>query len=79
MSWLGQMLWGLPAGLVIFAVKCYQWLLSPWFGPRCRFQPSCSAYFIAAVQKHGAMLGTLRGLRRISRCHPWNAGGYDPP
>jgi len=79
MSWIWQVLWGLPAGLAIFAAKCYQWLISPWLGPRCRFQPTCSTYFIESVQKHGAIYGTLRGLRRISRCHPWNTGGYDPP
>jgi len=69
----------LPAKLVIFAAKCYQWMISPWLGPRCRFEPTCSTYFIDSVRKHGAIFGTLRGLRRISRCHPWNAGGYDPP
>ena len=70
---------GLPAHLLILLVQCYQWLISPWLGARCRFQPTCSAYFIASLRKHGAIRGTLRGLRRISRCHPWNAGGYDPP
>ena len=70
---------GLPAQLVILATKCYQWLISPWLGPRCRFQPTCSNYMIASVQKYGAFWGALRGLRRISRCHPWSDGGYDPP
>lgn len=74
-----QIVWQLPASLVIFAVKCYQWLISPWLGPRCRFQPTCSSYFITAIRKYGVFAGSWRGLRRISRCHPWNAGGYDPP
>ena len=79
MSWFWQVLVGLPAAVLVFTAKCYQWLISPWLGPRCRFQPTCSVYFIEAVQKYGAIWGTLRGLRRVSRCHPWNAGGYDPP
>ncbi len=79
MNGIWQVFAGLPAAALVFAAKCYQWLVSPWLGPRCRFQPTCSQYFIASVRKHGAVWGTLRGLRRIGRCHPWNAGGYDPP
>lgn len=79
MKWCWDFLCGLPSATIIFAAKCYQWLISPWLGPRCRFQPTCSNYFIASVQKYGVIWGTLRGLRRIGRCHPWNAGGYDPP
>ncbi|MGW8257407.1 MAG: membrane protein insertion efficiency factor YidD [Thermoguttaceae bacterium] len=48
-------------------------------GQHCRFQPSCSQYFIAAVKKHGAVRGAWRGVLRILRCHPWHPGGYDPP
>ncbi|MCH2114039.1 MAG: membrane protein insertion efficiency factor YidD [Pirellulales bacterium] len=69
----------LPRWSLIGAVKAYQWLISPWLGPRCRFQPTCSMYFIGCLQKYGAIRGSLRGLLRISRCHPWTAGGYDPP
>ena len=69
----------LPALLLIGAVRCYQLLLSPLLGRNCRFYPSCSSYFIGAVRKHGSVKGTLRGLWRICRCHPWNPGGYDPP
>jgi putative membrane protein insertion efficiency factor len=79
MNSIWQMLLGLPAFLAIFAVKCYQWIISPWLGPRCRFWPTCSTYFIESVRKHGALWGTLRGVRRICRCHPWSAGGDDPP
>jgi putative membrane protein insertion efficiency factor len=66
--------WGL-----ILLVKLYQLLLSPILGRHCRFQPSCSAYFIGAVQKYGLIRGGWRGICRICRCHPWNPGGYDPP
>ncbi len=69
----------LPARLLIGVVRLYQWLLSPMLGRRCKFEPTCSAYFIEAVRKYGAVRGTLRGLWRICRCNPWNRGGYDPP
>ncbi len=76
-------LWGIlqrvPAVLLIAAVKCYQWTISPFLGQCCRFEPSCSVYFIEAVKKHGALRGALLGIRRIGRCHPWHPGGYDPP
>ncbi|NOY30632.1 MAG: membrane protein insertion efficiency factor YidD [Planctomycetes bacterium] len=70
---------GLPSWTLLLAVRCYQLLVSPWFGPRCRFQPTCSSYFAASVRQYGALRGSLRGLKRIVRCHPWNPGGYDPP
>lgn len=79
MRFLWQACLGLPGWLLIVAVRCYQWLLSPLFGERCRFQPTCSEYFLRSVQKHGALRGGWRGLRRIARCHPWHPGGYDPP
>jgi uncharacterized protein len=69
----------LPGWILIVLVRLYQWLLSPLLGRHCRFEPSCSKYFIGAVQKYGAVRGTWRGVRRICRCHPWNPGGYDPP
>ena len=71
-----------PAWLVITLVRCYQWTLSPVvgiFGVSCRFQPTCSRYFIAAVEKYGVVRGTARGIGRLCRCHPFSAGGYDPP
>jgi uncharacterized protein len=70
---------GLPGYVLILLVRVYQVLLSPILGRRCRFEPSCSAYFIGAVKKYGAIRGTWRGVCRIARCHPWNPGGYDPP
>ncbi len=71
--------WRLPALMLIGLVRLYQIFLSPIFGRACRFQPTCSNYFIQAVRKYGAVSGALRGMWRIFRCHPWNPGGYDPP
>jgi uncharacterized protein len=71
--------WLLPSMLLILAARVYQWTLSPFIGRHCRFQPTCSAYFIQAVGKYGAVRGTWRGLKRIGRCHPFQPGGYDPP
>jgi len=69
----------LPRGLLIGLVRLYQRALSPLLGPHCRFTPTCSSYFIGAVQKYGAVRGTVRGVLRICRCHPFHPGGYDPP
>ena len=69
----------IPAWILIALVRCYQWLLSPLLGRQCRFEPSCSHYFIGAVRKYGPVKGTLRGLWRICRCNPFNPGGEDPP
>jgi putative membrane protein insertion efficiency factor len=68
-----------PAFVLVTLVRLYQWLISPLLGQRCRFYPSCSEYFIGAVRKYGAISGSLRGIWRICRCHPFNPGGYDPP
>jgi uncharacterized protein len=59
-------------------VRGYQLTLSPWLGPRCRFEPSCSNYMLGAIDRYGPMRGGWLGLRRILRCHPWGATGYDP-
>lgn len=72
-------LMALPARTLIGLVRVYQYLLSPLLGSRCRFVPSCSEYFIAAVNKYGAISGSVRGVWRICRCHPFHPGGYDPP
>jgi putative membrane protein insertion efficiency factor len=69
----------IPKSIVIGGVRAYQKWVSPWLGPRCRFQPTCSEYMLQAVEKHGLWSGTLRGLRRILRCHPFHPGGWDPP
>lgn len=59
-------------------IGAYQLLLSPVLGMHCRFHPTCSQYARDAVTTHGAMRGVLLGVRRILRCHPFSAGGYDP-
>lgn len=79
MNWLAQAVAQIASLLLIAAVRCYQWCISPWLAPRCRFQPTCSEYFIQSVRKHGVFRGAWQGLRRILRCHPWGGGGYDPP
>ena len=66
------------AGLVILA-RGYQCWISPLLGHNCRFQPTCSDYFVGAVRKYGAVRGTLRGVWRICRCQPFCRGGDDPP
>lgn len=65
--------------VMIFAVRCYQYTLSPWIGQSCRFQPTCSNYFIGAVRKYGPISGALRGAWRILRCNPFCKSGFDPP
>ncbi len=69
----------LPGSAIVLMVRGYQVTLGPLLGGHCRFQPTCSAYFIEAVRKHGAVRGAWRGVLRICRCHPWHPGGYDPP
>ena len=64
--------------LLIAMVRGYQVGLSPMMGGACRFEPSCSNYMIEALNVHGAVKGTLLGLWRILRCHPWGDYGYDP-
>jgi len=64
--------------ILIFIVKIYQRLISPLLPKTCRFYPTCSEYFIQAVNKYGALKGTWIGIKRIMRCHPFNPGGYDP-
>lgn len=78
-STLWNLLVDLPSRLLIGMVRLYQIFLSPLFGQQCRFHPTCSRYFIQAVQKYGAVRGSLKGIWRICRCHPFNPGGYDPP
>lgn len=65
--------------VLIGAVRGYQVLISPLLGPRCRFRPTCSSYFIASLRKNGLIRGGWKGVCRICRCHPWSRGGWDPP
>ena len=68
----------LPQRGLIFLVKGYRLLLSPWLGSGCRFEPSCSAYSLQALQQHGAVRGSYLTVRRLVRCQPWCDGGHDP-
>jgi putative membrane protein insertion efficiency factor len=67
-----------PARVLTTWIRAYRRFISPLFRPHCRFHPTCSAYALEAITVHGAARGTLLAVRRISRCHPWNAGGFDP-
>ncbi|MBR6975561.1 MAG: membrane protein insertion efficiency factor YidD [Ottowia sp.] len=64
--------------LLIWLVRAYRLLLSPWLGGACRFEPSCSRYALQALERHGAAAGTYLAACRLARCHPWCAGGLDP-
>jgi putative membrane protein insertion efficiency factor len=68
----------LPALVLSAAILAYRWLLSPVLPRSCRFEPSCSAYALEAVRRHGALAGGCLAVRRILRCHPWGGQGYDP-
>ena len=68
----------LPQRILLSLVRGYRLLLSPWLGSSCRFEPSCSAYALQALQQHGAASGGYLTLHRIARCHPFCRGGHDP-
>jgi uncharacterized protein len=65
--------------LVILFIRLYQVTLSPLLGPVCRFEPSCSRYAVTCLERFGIFRGSWLTIRRLSRCHPWHPGGYDPP
>src|SRR5205809_330134 len=83
-SSLGRRVWWIPRGILIGAVLFYRWFLSPLksaiFGPgaQCRYAPSCSAYALEALRRHGFFYGSWLAARRLLRCHPWGAYGPDP-
>jgi putative membrane protein insertion efficiency factor len=64
--------------VLIGLIAVYRFCVSPLLGPRCRFHPSCSCYARDSIERFGALRGSWLALTRIARCHPWNAGGYDP-
>ena len=64
--------------LLIGFLRTYRMLISPLYGQVCRYHPSCSAYALEAVTLHGSLRGSGYAVRRLTRCHPWSAGGYDP-
>lgn len=67
-----------PKALLVGLVETYRLLFKAWIGPACRFEPSCSAYALQALQQHGAAAGSYLTVARLVRCHPWCAGGCDP-
>ncbi|TVZ41678.1 hypothetical protein P886_1026 [Alteromonadaceae bacterium 2753L.S.0a.02] len=68
----------LAARIALAPVFFYRYFVSPLLGPRCRFEPTCSSYAIEAVASWGLLKGMLLAIRRLSRCHPWHSGGFDP-
>ena len=66
------------AHVVAAPVRLYRLVFSPWVGFNCRYQPTCSAYALEALEKHGALKGSWLTLRRLVRCHPFGGNGYDP-
>jgi len=66
------------AHIVAAPVRAYRLIFSPWVGHGCRYQPTCSAYALEALEKHGALKGSWLAMRRIGRCHPLGGTGFDP-
>jgi putative membrane protein insertion efficiency factor len=67
----------LKSGLQML-LRSYRFFISPWLGRQCRFHPSCSVYAMEAIESHGAVRGSWLAIKRIVRCNPWSAGGFDP-
>ena len=65
-------------GLLMGGVRAYRLTLSPWLGSACRFEPTCSAFALGALDVHGALAGSYLTVARIARCQPWCVGGHDP-
>jgi hypothetical protein len=75
---LGQLSQRGTIALLIGGIRVYQYIISPWLGPACRYQPSCSQFAIEAVERHGVMRGGWLAARRLGRCQPLGSSGYDP-
>ena len=69
---------GFASRLLVGLLGAYRWFVSPWLGPACRFEPSCSCYAQEAIERHGATSGSWLTIRRLARCHPLGGSGYDP-
>lgn len=76
---VGERVSTLASATLVGIVIIYQRTISPLLGRHCRYTPSCSHYFRQAVERYGPLRGSLKGLARIARCHPWSRGGHDPP
>ena len=68
----------IPRVAAIGILRIYKLIVSPLLPSACRFHPTCSEYMKEAIEKHGVVKGVGRGLRRLSRCHPFHEGGFDP-
>lgn len=68
----------IPQRGLILVVQGYRYLLKPWLGNACRFEPTCSQYALDALNRHGAAVGATLATGRLLRCHPWCDGGFDP-
>ncbi len=64
--------------LILWLLSTYKRCISPWLPPSCRFEPTCSMYMYQAIEKKGIVRGLFLGLKRLLRCHPFSAGGFDP-
>ena len=64
--------------LISLPIRAYRVIFSPWVGHNCRYQPTCSAYALEALEKRGALVGVYLIVRRLLKCHPWGGQGYDP-
>jgi uncharacterized protein len=64
--------------VILWLLRAYKRYLSPLLPQSCRFEPTCSVYMVEAIEKKGVVSGLILGLRRLLRCHPFSAGGYDP-
>lgn len=64
--------------ILIQLIRIYRYLISPWVGQHCRFEPTCSVYALTAIERFGALKGSKLTVIRLSKCHPFHAGGFDP-
>jgi len=66
------------SAILVFLIKAYRLVLSPWLGQQCRFHPTCSQYALDALEQHGPYRGCWLTIKRLASCHPWHEGGIDP-